>query len=71
MSCGEKKRKIGTHAAGNENSRSLRNDFAQKLCEILHMIGGIDRLGRPLGFSKSDEVGSYDFMVDGRSGVNF
>ena len=71
MSGGEKKRKIGTHAAGNKNRRLLRHDFAQKLCEILHMIDGIDRLGRPLGFSKSDEVGSNDFMVDGGSGVNF
>jgi hypothetical protein len=71
MAGGKKKRKIGTHSAGNEHRRSLRNDFAQKLCEILHMIGGIDGLRRPLGLSKTDEIRSYDFVVNGGSGVDY
>ena len=71
MAGGEKERKIRTHAACNEHHRPLRNDLPKKLDEIFHMIGGIHRLGGAFGFSKTDEVRSYDFMVDSRSGVNF
>jgi hypothetical protein len=35
------------------------------------MITGVERLGRPLGFSKSHKIRSYDFMVGSSSGINF
>jgi len=71
VASGKKKREIGAHTACNDHCRLLRHDLTQKLSEIFHMITGVDGLGRPLRFSKTDKIGSYDFMVSSSSGIDF
>jgi hypothetical protein len=70
MFCGKKERNLGSQPASNQDGRAVWADCAEKLCEGLDVVFGLQWGGWTLGFSVTDELRGDDFAVHGEAGVN-